>query len=118
MDLILQRHNDGEIPVLKCQGRIVYRDEAAVLSNKAYEILQKHGRLILDLSGVENIDSGGLGALVMLQMWASQGGGELKMCTPTRRVRKLLELTNLHSVFELHSTREQALGAFSQAVVL
>jgi anti-anti-sigma factor len=118
VDLTLQRHNDGEIPVLKCRGRIVYRDEAAVLANNAYEILQKHGRLVLDLSGVENIDSGGLGALVMLQMWASQGGGELKMCTPTRRVRRLLELTNLHSILELHTTREQALEAFSQPAIL
>jgi len=116
--LILQRHNDGEIPVLKCEGRIVYRDEAATLSDKAYNILQKHGRLVLDLSGVENIDSGGLGALVMLQMWARQGAGELKLCTPTRRVRKLLELTNLHSIFELHPTREEALAAFSEPAMM
>ena len=117
MDLILRR-NEGEIPVLQCQGRIVYRDEAAALSDKAYKILQEHGRLVLDLSGVENIDSGGLGALVMLQMWAHQGGGELKLCTPTRRVRKLFELTNLHSIFELHPTREEALGAFSEPAML
>ena len=118
MDLILESQSAGDIPVLQCRGRIVFQDEASALSEKAYQLLQSHGRLLLDLGGVGNIDSGGLGALVMLQMWARQGGGEVKFCSPTRRVRKLLELTNLLSIFEVHATREQALEAFSQPVLL
>jgi anti-sigma B factor antagonist len=118
VELCLMAQKEGEIPVLHCRGRIVFRDEASALSDKAYELLQDHRRLLLDLSGVDNIDSGGLGALVMLQMWATQGGCELKFCNPTRRVRKLLELTNLHSIFELHANRDAALEAFSQPATL
>jgi anti-sigma B factor antagonist len=118
VELCLKAQSEGEIPVLHCRGRIVFREEASALSDKAYELLQRHQRLLLDLSGVDNIDSGGLGALVMLQMWATQGGCELKFCSPTRRVLKLLELTNLHSIFELHPTRDEALGAFSEPAAL
>lgn len=117
MELILEAKSEGEVPVLQCQGRIVYRDEASALTERAYELLRQHQRLLVDLDGVENIDSGGLGALVMLQMWARQGGGELKFCRPTRRVHQLFELTNLRSIFEIHPTREQALSTFSQAAM-
>src|SRR5581483_5706357 len=73
VQLILEAKSDGEVPVLQCRGRIVYRDEASALTERSYELLRKHQRLLVDLNQVENIDSGGLGALVMLQMWARQG---------------------------------------------
>lgn len=117
MQLTLETQRDGDVPVLHCRGRIVYRDEASTLSDKAYQLLQEHGRLLLDLSGVENIDSGGLGALVMLQMWARHRGCDLKFCSPARHVRELFALTNLQSVFELYATREQACSSFYQSSV-
>jgi len=114
VELNLEVQRENEIPVLQCRGRIVYRDEASALTEHAYELLSKHQRLLVDLSGVENIDSGGLGALVMLQMWARQGGGDLKFCNASRRVHQLFDLTNLHSIFEVHQSREEALTAFSE----
>lgn len=117
MELNLEVQRENEIPVLQCQGRIVYRDEASALTEHAYQLLSKHQRLLIDLSGVVNIDSGGLGSLVMLQMWARQGAGDLKFCHASRRVRQLFELTNLRPIFEIHSTREEALSAFSQPAI-
>lgn len=117
MELNLEVQRENEIPVLQCRGRIVYRDEASALTEHAYDLLSKHQRLLIDLNGVENIDSGGLGALVMLQMWARQGGGDLKFCHAGRRVHQLFELTNLRPVFEIHATREEALNAFSQPAI-
>ena len=117
MELNLEVQRDSEIPVLQCRGRIVYRDEASAFTEHAYELLSKHQRLLIDLNGVENIDSGGLGALVMLQMWARQGGGDLKFCHASRRVHQLFELTNLRPVFEIYATREEGLSAFSQPAI-
>ena len=117
MELKFEEQRENEIPVLQCRGRIVYRDEASALTEHAYDLLSKHQRLLIDLSGVENIDSGGLGALVMLQMWARQGGGDLKFCHASHRVHQLFELTNLRPVFEIHVTREEALHAFSQPAI-
>jgi anti-sigma B factor antagonist len=117
VELNLQVQRENEIPVLQCRGRIVYRDEASALTEHAYDLLSKHQRLLIDLNGVENIDSGGLGALVMLQMWARQGAGDLKFCHASGRVHQLFELTNLRPVFEIHATREQALNAFSQPAI-
>ena len=117
MELNLEVQRENEIPVLHCRGRIVYRDEASALTEHAYALLSKYQRLLVDLSGVNNIDSGGLGALVMLQMWARQGAGDLKFCNAGRRVDRLFELTNLRSIFEIHQTREEALNAFSQPAI-
>ena len=48
--------------IVHCQGRIVYRDEAAALSRVVGEVLQNGGKVILDLSGVNSIDSAGIGS--------------------------------------------------------
>ena len=115
LNLEVQREND--IPVLQCRGRIVYREEASALTEHAYKLLSKHQRLLIDLNGVENIDSGGLGALVMLQMWARQGGSDLKFCQASRRVHHLFELTNLRAIFEIYASRDEAVNAFSQPAI-
>ena len=70
MKLSLEMRNRGEVIIVRCQGRIVYRDEAASLARVAGEVLQQGRKLVLDLSGVNSIDSAGIGELALLQSWA------------------------------------------------
>lgn len=60
-------------------------------------------RIVLDLTGVEYIDSTGLGALVSVYMAAGRANCELELANPKPRVRDLLHLTKLASVFEGHN---------------
>ncbi len=66
--------------------------------------------MILDLARVDAIDGSGIGLLVFLHAWARAGGIELKLMSPTRQVRELLELTNLSSVFEISSSENPVLS--------
>ena len=59
-------------------------------------------RIVLDLTGVEYIDSSGLGALVSVYMAAGRAHCELELANPKPRVRDLLHITRLASVFEGH----------------
>jgi anti-sigma B factor antagonist len=59
-------------------------------------------RIVLDLTGVEYIDSSGLGALVSVYMAAGRAQCELELANPKPRVRDLLKITKLASVFEGH----------------
>lgn len=114
MKLGLETRNSGDIVIVHCQGRIVYRDEAAALSRLVGEILQHAGNVILDLSGVNSIDSAGIGELALLQTRAQERNAKLKCAGANPLVRTLLDLTNLDSVLEVHPTLEAALESFRE----
>jgi anti-sigma B factor antagonist len=91
--------HSADTAILHCVGRIVAGDEADVL--KAAVMCQASRRVVLlDLAGVETVDAAGLGLLIFLQTTGYAVGFELQLTNPTRRVRELLELTRLDSVFE------------------
>lgn len=114
MKLSLETRNRGEVLIVHCQGRIVYRDEAAAMSRLAGEILKSGSKLVLDLSGVTSMDSAGIGELALLQNWAQERRAEFKVAGANETIRELLNLTNLDSVIEVHSTLDAALGTFRE----
>ena len=115
MKLSLEVRENQSGTVVCCRGRIVCREEAA-LSERVSELRPHLRRLVLDLGGVEAIDSAGLGELVLLHMWAHAAGCEVKLAGASADIRQLLELTNLASVFEIYASAEQALGSFRKRV--
>jgi anti-sigma B factor antagonist len=112
LKLSVEARNHGDVIVVRCQGRIVYRDEAAALSRVVGEVLHQGSKLVLDLSGVSVMDSAGIGELALLQSWAQERRAELKCVAADGVVRTLLDLTKLDSVLEVHVTLESALGSF------
>jgi anti-sigma B factor antagonist len=114
LKLSLETRNCGDVIIVHCQGRIVYRDEAAALSRVVGEALQEARKLVLDLSGVSSMDSAGIGELALLQTWAQRENVNLKCAGPNQLVRTLLDLTNLDSVLEVHPSLDAALASFRQ----
>lgn len=112
MKLSLETRNRGDVIIVYCQGRIVYRDEAAALSRLVDEVLENGSKVVIDLSGVSSIDSAGMGEMVFLHTHAQSQNAALKYASPTPLVRDLLDLTNLDSVLEIHSDVGEALAAF------
>lgn len=117
MKLSLETRNRGDVMVVHCQGRIVYRDEAAALSRLVGDVLKNSDKVVLDLSGVSSMDSAGIGELALLQTWAQSKNADLKCAGPNPLVRSLLDLTNLDSVLEIHPTLHEALAAFQPGEV-
>jgi anti-sigma B factor antagonist len=112
LKLSLETRNRGDVMVVYCLGRIVYRDEAAALSRVVAEILEDSGKVVLDLSGVSSMDSAGIGELAFLHTWARAQNADLKCASPSPLVRELLHLTNLNSVLDIHPSVHEALAAF------
>jgi anti-sigma B factor antagonist len=117
LKLSLETRNRGDVMIVHCQGRIVYRDEAAALSRVVGEVLQHARKLVLDLSGVSSIDSAGIGELALLQTWAQGKNVTFKCAGANSLVTALLELTNLDSVLEVHPSVDEALASFQQEQV-
>src|SRR2546429_6774474 len=95
LKLSLETRNRGDVMIVHCHGRIVYRDEAAALSRLVGEILQQGHKLVIDLSGVSSMDSAGIGDLALFQTWAQARGVDFKCAGPNALIRNLLDLTNL-----------------------
>jgi anti-sigma B factor antagonist len=114
LKLSLETRNRSDVIIVHCQGRIVYRDEAAALARVAGEVLQQGRNLVLDLSGVSSIDSAGIGELALLQSWAQGRQGNLKLAGVSSLVSSLLELTNLDSVLEVYPSVDAAVESFRE----
>jgi anti-sigma B factor antagonist len=116
LKLELETRAIDDVTVLYCRGRFTYRDEATAFSEKIAELLPNVRQVVVELSGLEVIDSAGLGELVVVHMWIRASGCSLKLAGANPRIRQLLELTNLLSVFDVHPTLDDALLSFQRKI--
>jgi anti-anti-sigma factor len=107
--LSLRIRRTSEAVIVRCEGRIIYRQEATALTRLVTQALQDVNLAVLDLSGVETIDSAGMGELVLLHMYAEGHGKTVTLAAVPEPVLELLDLTNLTSVFPVHANLEKAL---------
>jgi anti-sigma B factor antagonist len=114
LKLDLETREIDEVTVLYCRGRFTYRDEATAFSQKIAGLLPQARQVVVDLSGLESIDSAGLGELVVVHMWIRASGCALKLAGANARIQRLLELTNLLSVFDVHPSLDDALLSFAR----
>ncbi len=114
LNLSLEAGHPGSALLLHCQGRIIFGSEAGSLSTLVAEALPTAQRMVVDLAGVESLDSGGLGELVLTHMWAEAAGYMLKFACPRKSVRHLFETTNLVSVFDVYGSVPEAMAAMVQ----
>jgi anti-sigma B factor antagonist len=112
MALKLTNHDAGEVIVVACSGRIVFGEEAADLRDVVKSLLQRSKQIVIDLSGVSYIDSGGLGTLVGLYTSARNMGGEIKLANLTQRVHDQLQITKLITIFDCYNSEQAAVNAF------
>ena len=101
----------GDVLLVQCQGRIVAGNEVFTLHSFVGDSFIKYGDVVLQLDQVEFIDSSGLGALVRLTQTARAKGGDLKLSGVPPKIRKTLEMTNLHTQFEIYESVEEAITA-------
>jgi anti-sigma B factor antagonist len=113
MALRVETEVSGDVFILHCNGRIVYGDECAILRERVVNMLAGTPKFIVNLTGVDYVDSEGLGMLVGLLVSAKNRGGELKLASPRKRVRDLLRRTNLDGVFSLYENNDEAVAAFA-----
>lgn len=69
-------------------------------------------RIVVDLSGVDFIDSSGLGALIGGLKAARQAGGDLRIAAAGDQVLTVLKLTNLDRILTPHATVEDAVDGW------
>ena len=112
MPLSLDTREVGRVTIVRCQGRIVAGSESDSLRAHVAWLLNDRRSIVLHLGDVGFIDSSGLGTMVRALSSTRQARGDMKLCNVPEPVRKVLEMTRLTAVFDLHESEETALAAF------
>jgi anti-sigma B factor antagonist len=102
---------DG-VTIVACTGRIVFGDEATALRDTLKKLLTQTKHIVLNLAGIAYIDSGGLGTLVGVYSSARASGADIKLVGLGQRLRDVLAITKLATVFEVYDSDAQAVAAF------
>ncbi len=102
-----------DVTLLDLRGRIVLGTENVSLRERVSQLVADgHTRIILNLEQVDYIDSVGLSSLVASFTVARKKGGDLKLLNLTKRVKDLLQITRLITVFETFETLDAAQKSF------
>jgi anti-sigma B factor antagonist len=106
-----------DVAVTELSGRFVSSDP--ILHDHLLSLAQEgHTRVVVDLAGVNYMDSSGLGELIAGYVAAKQAGGVLKLMRLTRRVEVLLAVTKLVTIFETFADEATAIASFTMSPVL
>ena len=109
---IQQKEHEG-VTILDLKGRITVGSEASALREKVGALTTGGLKnLVLNLGGVDYIDSTGLGALVMCATTLRKNAGVVKLLNLTRRSIELLVMTKLATVFEIFTDEQDAVNSF------
>jgi anti-sigma B factor antagonist len=114
MQLKLNTRIEKGVTIVDCNGRIVFGEESALLRDTVKKLVGESTQIVLNLSGINYIDSGGLGTLVALYTTAHNAGGAVKLANLTQRVGDLLQVTKLLTVFEVYDSEEKAVESFKK----
>jgi len=109
VELRTERRDRGDVAVLALHGDLDL-NTAPSLRLALIEAIDARERVVVDLEGVDFIDSAGLGVLLGGRERARGADRELVLVATGRTVLRVLELTGLTRVFELHASVAAAVG--------
>jgi len=113
MSLAIAQRTTENITILDLKGRLIVGDAVGTLREKVRELAEAGNvNVILNLEGVDYIDSTGLGTLVICYTSMQKAGGSLKILNLSKRNIELLVLTKLNAVFEVFNDEQDAVNSF------
>ena len=102
-----------DIAILDFSGKITLGEGSAMLRKMIRELVDKgHRKILLNLGDVDYIDSSGIGELVGAYTTVRSASGELKLLNLTKRVRDIIQITRLFTVFDVQPDEAGALRSF------
>lgn len=104
----------GDVSVVDVAGRITLGEGASALRENIRGLVGKgNKKILLNLGDVSYIDSSGIGELVSGFTTVTNQGGVLKLLGLTKRVKDLLQITKLYTVFEVFDDEATAVRSFA-----
>jgi anti-sigma B factor antagonist len=119
MHLALTERQIGAVTVLDLVGKLTIDHDAQRLKDKINSLIQQgRTQIVLNLTGVSYIDSGGLGQLVASYGSVAKTSGGLKLLGVSKRNHDLLSITRLVTLFDAYDSEQEAVESFRTHVTV
>ena len=103
----------GNVVIIDLAGRITLNDGAGSIRTAVQGVLADgHKSILLNLSGVEYLDSSGLGEMSSAYITVARQGGKLKLLNPQAKVHNLLQVTRMYTLFVSFADESAAVASF------
>ncbi len=103
----------GDVRILDCSGKITLGEGTMAIRNTVRDIVQSGvKKIVLNLGDINYIDSSGIGELVSTYTTVVNNGGQLKLLNLTKKIRELLAITKLLTVFDVYDDEKAILSSF------
>lgn len=114
MSVKLTNRQVGDVTVIDANGRITLGEGSSTFRDSIRDLTASgNKKLLLNLADVSYIDSSGIGEMVSGFTSVTNQGGQLKLLNLTKRVKDLLQITKLYTVFEVFDDEAAAVRSFS-----
>jgi anti-sigma B factor antagonist len=102
----------GNVAILDLTGKVTLGENAGILRDE-FKVLLAEGykNILLNMAGVSYVDSAGLGELVGAYTTAANGGVKVKLLNLQSKMQDLLQITKLHTVFEIFDNEQAAIAS-------
>jgi anti-sigma B factor antagonist len=105
----------GEITLLDISGRLTSFEAGALRDSIGRLLKQGRKNILLNLNGLQYLDSSGIGELVREYVAVVKQGGQMKVVGLTPKVEEILKVTQLYQVFPDFPSEEAALESFPES---
>ncbi len=113
MSVKLTTRQVGDVTVVDAEGRITLGDGATTFRDTVRDLGNAgNKKLLLNLAEVSYIDSSGIGEMVSGFTTITNQGGQVKLLNLTKRVKDLLQITKLYTVFEVFDDEATAVRSY------
>ncbi len=99
--LSLRTYVEGDATIVQCTGRLT-AGLTGILRDEVKRLIPQSSKIVLDLTGLTQMDSMGLGTIVALYVSAKTSGCTLILINLSPRVRELFRITNVWSILEVY----------------
>jgi anti-sigma B factor antagonist len=104
----------GNITIIELKGNVLGGPDASALNDILHQLTgKKKKNIVVDLSGVQSMNSSGLTMLIGALTTIRNAGGEMKIAAPSKKIESILVITKLATVFEIHPTLRKAISSFT-----
>ena len=103
----------GNVAVLDLSGRITLGENTGILRDEIRSLLsQGTKQIVLNMADVSYVDSAGLGELVGAYTSATNQGGSVKLMNLQGKMRDLMQITKLYTIFSTFDDEKAAIASF------
>jgi len=105
----------GTISLLDVSGRLTSFEIGALRDSISRLLKQGRKNIVLNLSGLQYLDSSGIGELARIYVSVVKVSGQMKVVDLSPKVEEILKITQLYQVFPEFPSEEAALQSFPES---